>query len=415
MGRSRLPAMKTLAVLALLSTADILVWSHRQKRQDGELGLSKEGFPASKQVADGVYSFSNDGFYMSMFVVTSEGVMVVDPMNRNQATAMLAEIRNITQAPIRYLFLSHNHYDHIKGAQVFKDEGASVISHIEAYQYIEANPTTDVILPDQTWSGGRRDFTLGGVTMELHYLGLSHGLGMTSFLLQPQKVGYIADNSVPNGLPFVFLPDYNIKGLENTLRTYMSYDVEQIIFSHSNLEDPLTPGSKDNLQFWLDYIKELRDAVNTEIQNGGNAFALDIQLPKYENLPFYKEWLPLNALMVAMNEFLGPLGWRPTNQELKSDVESDVDTRNSIDSDISSGNSIDSDLPLRSSIFSPVPPKAPHKSPSESPAPVFSPSSSSIWPARSYSWRMLSSPHHSSLHTKWKNYLNSRGGSNMWG
>ena len=37
--------------------------------------------------------------------------------------AMLAEIRNITQAPIRYLFLSHNHYDHIKGAQVFRDEG----------------------------------------------------------------------------------------------------------------------------------------------------------------------------------------------------------------------------------------------------------------------------------------------------
>ena len=69
------------------------------------------------------------------------------------------------------------------------------------------------------------------------------------------KVGYIADNSVPNGLPFVFLPDYNIKGLENTLKTYMSYDVDQIIFSHSNFEDPLTPGTKENLQFWLDYIK----------------------------------------------------------------------------------------------------------------------------------------------------------------
>ena len=77
--------MRTLALLALLSSA-ILVSSHsRQRRQDGELGLSKEGFPASKEVADGVYSFSNDGFYMSMFVVTSEGVMVVDPMNNNQA------------------------------------------------------------------------------------------------------------------------------------------------------------------------------------------------------------------------------------------------------------------------------------------------------------------------------------------
>ena len=56
---------------------------------------------------------------------------------------------------------------------------------------MEANPTTDVILPDQTWSGDRKDFTLGGVTMELHYLGLSHGLGMTSFLLQPQKVNIL--------------------------------------------------------------------------------------------------------------------------------------------------------------------------------------------------------------------------------
>ena len=103
---------------------------------------------------------------------------------------MLAEIRGITQQPIRYLFLSHNHYDHIKGAKVFRDEGATVISHIEAYQYIEANPTTPVILPDETWSGDRKDYSLGGVTMELHYLGLSHGLGMTSFLLQPQKVIY---------------------------------------------------------------------------------------------------------------------------------------------------------------------------------------------------------------------------------
>ena len=145
---------------------------------------------------------------------------------------------------------------------------------------MEANPTTDVILPDQTWSGDRKDFTVGGVTMELHYLGLSHGLGMTSFLLQPQKVnilklkvffentfflhgrpltvclkvGYIADNSVPNGLPFVFFPDFNLKGLENTLKTYMKYDVDQIIFSHSNLEDPLTPGNKEHMQFWLDYV-----------------------------------------------------------------------------------------------------------------------------------------------------------------
>jgi len=334
--------------------------------------------------------------------------MVVDPMNNNQAKAMLAAIRDVTQAPIRYLFLSHNHYDHIKGAQVFKDEGASVISHIEAYEYMKANPTKDVILPDQTWSGGRKDFTLGGVTMELHYLGLSHGLGMTSFLLQPQKVGYIADNSVPNGLPFVFFPDFNLKGLENTLKTYMSYDVDQIIYSHSNLEDPLTPGNKEHMQFWLDYVNDLRVAVQTEIQNGGNPFALNIELPKYENLPFYKEWLPINALFVAMNEFLGPLGWRPTNTE-SAEVRSAAPTRNSI--------------------FASAP-----KTEKSSSSPVFSSGvSNSRWLPSPNPWskKTIMNPFkhykmkfqhnlqqfgqpdtHSSHYHKWNNYLNSH---SMWG
>jgi len=408
MGRPDQDSMMKKIFLILTASLGVLAHPSRQKRQEGELGLAKEGFPASKEVADGVYSFSNDGFYMSMFVVTQEGVMVVDPMNNNQAKAMLAAIREVTQAPIRYLFLSHNHYDHIKGAQVFKDEGASVISHIEAYEYMKANPTKDVILPDQTWSGGRKDFTLGGVTMELHYLGLSHGLGMTSFLLQPQKVGYIADNSVPNGLPFVFFPDFNLKGLENTLKTYMSYDVDQIIYSHSNLEDPLTPGNKEHMQFWLDYVNDLRVAVQTEIQNGGNPFALNIELPKYENLPFYKEWLPINALFVAMNEFLGPLGWRPTNTE-SAEVRSAAPTRNSI--------------------FASAP-----KTENSSPSPVFSSGvSSSRWLPSPNPWskKTIMNPFkhykmkfqhnlqqfgqpdtHSSHYHKWNNYLNSH---SMWG
>merc|ERR1711874_481838 len=401
MGRPDRDSVMKKIFLILSASLGILAHPSRQKRQEGELGLAKEGFPASKEVADGVYSFSNDGFYMSMFVVTQEGVMVVDPMNNNQAKAMLTAIREVTQAPIRYLFLSHNHYDHIKGAQVFKDEGASVISHIEAYEYMKANPTTDVILPDQTWSGDRKDFTLGGVTMELHYLGLSHGLGMTSFLLQPQRVGYIADNSVPNGLPFVFFPDFNLKGLENTLKTYMSYDVDQIIYSHSNLEDPLTPGNKEHMQFWLDYVNDLREAVQTEVKNGGNPFALNIELPQYENLPFYKEWLPINALFMAMNEFLGPLGWRKTSTE-------SAETRAA--------------APTRNSIFASAP-----KTKKSSPSPSAGVSSSrwvplpypNPWSKNYYQMKF----HHnlqqfrdknenSSHYNQWKNYLKS---SSMWG
>lgn len=35
--------------------------------------------------------------------------------------------------------------------------------------------------------------TLGDTTIELHDLGMNHGLGMTVFLLHEQRVAYVAD------------------------------------------------------------------------------------------------------------------------------------------------------------------------------------------------------------------------------
>ena len=79
-----------------------------------------------------------------MFIVTKEGVMVIDPMNAKHARNMLTEIRNITDAPIKYLFYSHNHWDHISGGQVFKDEGACIIAHSDAEKFMKANPNPKV-------------------------------------------------------------------------------------------------------------------------------------------------------------------------------------------------------------------------------------------------------------------------------
>ena len=114
--------------------------------------------------------------------------MVIDPMNKRHAENMLVKIREVTQAPIKYLFYSHNHYDHAKGGQVFKDEGAEIISHIGAYEYIKANPSPDLVLPDTKWTGDRYSVTLGGTTLDLYYVGVSHGNGMTAFVIPREKV-----------------------------------------------------------------------------------------------------------------------------------------------------------------------------------------------------------------------------------
>lgn len=72
------------------------------------------------KVSDGVYSFGDPALgYFSMFVVTDDGVIVVEPVNTAHAKATLSAIREVTDKPIRFLLHSHNHWDHSDGGKVF--------------------------------------------------------------------------------------------------------------------------------------------------------------------------------------------------------------------------------------------------------------------------------------------------------
>lgn len=56
------------------------------------------------------------GFYNTVFTVTDEGVVARDPINREAAAAYRAAIPQVTDQPIRYVVYSHDHLDHITGA-----------------------------------------------------------------------------------------------------------------------------------------------------------------------------------------------------------------------------------------------------------------------------------------------------------
>src|SRR5215212_2894643 len=62
---------------------------------------------------DGIYVFGYQN-HQAMFVVTPAGVIATDPISygRPQAAATyVAEIKKITDKPIKYLIYSHHHYD----------------------------------------------------------------------------------------------------------------------------------------------------------------------------------------------------------------------------------------------------------------------------------------------------------------
>src|SRR4051812_24102280 len=124
---------------------------------------------------DGVYVFRYQG-HQAMFVVTSDGVIATDPIGerRPQAvTTYIAEIRKITQAPIRYVIYSPSHFDHIAGGKPFKDAGAIFVAHENAKARLAELKPADIVMPDETVATGRT-ITLGGTSLELSWIGKNH-------------------------------------------------------------------------------------------------------------------------------------------------------------------------------------------------------------------------------------------------
>lgn len=266
------------------------------------------------EVAEDVYRYgaiSDPNGYYSMFIVTDEGVIAIEPINPQHSKGLLAAIKSVTDKPVRYLLHSHNHWDHSKGGAIFREAGATIVSHVEAYEWMVANPHPDLALPDEVWAGERRDITLGGKTVELYYLGMSHGLGMTVIILRGEKMAYIADIVTPNRVLFTIVPDFNISEWVRTLNAVEALDFETAIYSHSQSPDPL--GTKRDVVQTREFIADIQAAIVAEFQKGTDFTKIPqtVKLPKYANWKMYEEWLPLNVWRIMLDMHMGPFPWHP--------------------------------------------------------------------------------------------------------
>ena len=120
------------------------------------------------KLADDVYLFRHQ-FHQAIFITTPEGVIVTDPISADAAVWLKAEIKRLTDHPVRYVVYSHHHSDHITGGSVFADQ-ATFVSHTAARAPIvdAADSTTPV--PSLTFTD-RLFIDLGGKHVELIYTG----------------------------------------------------------------------------------------------------------------------------------------------------------------------------------------------------------------------------------------------------
>ena len=242
-----------------------------------------------------------------MFVVTSEGVIAIESVNTEHATGLLQAIRKVTDQPVKYMLHSHNHWDHASGGQIFKDAGATTLAHIEAFEWMKANTGRDMAVPDESWSGTRKDITLGGTTIELHYLGMNHGLGMTVFRLPEQKVVYIADIVTPERVLFSIVPDFNIREWERSLEEILKLDFDKAVYSHNEKADASQGGTKQDAADNLQFLRDLRAAIYAEFKKGTNPMMVPdiVQIPTYKDWSMYDLWPAVNAWRLRLAEWLG--------------------------------------------------------------------------------------------------------------
>jgi glyoxylase-like metal-dependent hydrolase (beta-lactamase superfamily II) len=245
---------------------------------------------------DGVYIFRYQG-HQAMFVVTPAGVIATDPIGerRPAAEAYIAEIRKITQAPIKYVIYSHSHYDHIAGGKPFKDAGAVFIAHKNAKELLLKRKNPDVVIPDQTVDGNQKVIKLGGTTLELNYLGKNHGADSLIMRLPKEKIIFVVDFLPLSGTQFRIMADTYLPDQEETMKKILTMDWDRLISGHPGAGGRQI-GNKDDVKTDLDYMLDLSAAVKkaTEENKCYAGAIAEIKLPKYENLPGYAQNLPLN-------------------------------------------------------------------------------------------------------------------------
>lgn len=247
---------------------------------------------------DDTYAFVGSG-YISLFVVTADGVIATDPSSESDPTRAdryKAAIEAVTDRPVRYVVYSHGHSDHVMGGDIFADT-ATFVSHRNAVAGIAALGDARTPAPTIAFD----DFLsleLGGTTVELHYTGRNHS-DSSIVLLHPARRLLFAVDFIPvDAVPYQTLPDaYPEEWVESLRWIDENLDFDTLVPGH-----PPLPGTKATVGQVRAYLEDLMAAVQSAqdegLADGSPEMVASVQAalePAYGGWGNFAEWLPLNV------------------------------------------------------------------------------------------------------------------------
>lgn len=250
------------------------------------LSMAQDAKRSITNVKGDVYRFQNN-FHVNVFVITDNSVIVTDPIDADATDWLLSEIRKITDKPISHLIYSHSHGDHASGGLAF-GEVPNVI--------MQENAPDDVDGVEATIRfESSMQFSQGGKTIELTYLGPGHGTDMLALVIRPENIAFVVDVASSRRLFYRDFPNANIDDWINQVRTVQALDFDILVGGHGAV------GMKADIDDALAYLQELRAAVLNGLQAGKSVEQLSgsITMEKYKNWANYDSWLELNIAGMA--------------------------------------------------------------------------------------------------------------------
>jgi glyoxylase-like metal-dependent hydrolase (beta-lactamase superfamily II) len=137
--------------------------------------------------------------------VTPEGLILVDTKNPGDENfnRVMEEIHSVSMLPVKYVFNTHHHPDHVGTNQKFIDAGAQVIALEALKTRMASDPRTKDIpgLPTVTFAKDY-DLKFGGAEVQAHSFGRGHTGDDTMVLFVDSKVVMVSDQ-ITDATPIV--------------------------------------------------------------------------------------------------------------------------------------------------------------------------------------------------------------------
>jgi len=262
------------------------------------------------QVAEGAYAaIAKPGDRASVgnagFILGSDGVVVVDAfMTAEGAEELLAAIRALTKAPVRWVVNTHYHLDHVGGDAVFAKQGALLLAHENVRAWVrtenlkwrkEIKPEEKAMLaalplPDFTYRDGLRIWTGGREVVISTPPG--HTGGDSVVFLPGADVVFAGDlfwkDTVPN------LVDADTKAWVRTLDAFTAeHPASRFVPGHGEV------GAALDVRFFRDYLVGLRTTVDKAIAEGKTGPELTAQVQallrkKYASWTWFDQFIEKN-------------------------------------------------------------------------------------------------------------------------